>query len=247
MLGYDKRELWGFIASKVGRLSNAEQDELTWLHLDEDGEILDDVYLGIKESMGADWIDCGMTKCTIHFEDYPDIVFKIPFFGHITFYYKDDAPAEDPELNYGFPEYSELENSGNDVEWDYCRTETEIFEKAVKDGVDDFFVPLFHLGGYLGFSFYAQEYVLVGLDEMTFTREDRDKGTEIREKAEMKNDIAATQVAKLVAVFGKRKTKHFLDFLREQEIVDLHNGNFGIDNKGKVVLLDYAGYFEDFG
>ena len=127
---------------------------------------------------------------------------------------------------------------------DFCEIEYKNYIEACKEKLDKFFAPIFFIGNFNGFNFYLQE------------KEDMDEGA-IEESLERyySSEYEVDELnsfywddlddeERVVAILGDEKdVGRLLDFISERNINDLHSANWGINEGGDAVLIDYSGYF----
>ena len=46
--------------------------------------------------------------------------------------------------------------------------------------------------------------------------------------------------------YPRRRLFALKEFLEDNDIYDLHSGNWGYDKNGKLKIIDYSNYYEDF-
>lgn len=125
----------------------------------------------------------------------------------------------------------------------YCEYELENFEKAKKEGIDDYFAEIYDLDEIEGVKFYLMQKVEPDENECSdyfsayydkyYDNDDgyyEDLSDEERIEALFENDDE-NMILKLK------------EFVTRNEINDLHGGNFGRRNDGRFVIIDYSGYW----
>lgn len=142
----------------------------------------------------------------------------------------------------------------------YCALEAEKYAKACAEGIDDCFAAIYEVGEIEGVKFYLQEFANTDKSlideflydyasqqvEMYFCRdeEEDDEDSEDRfrsETWEFVNDMDDEE--RVSAVFSNhRNLRKICDFICEEDINDLHSGNWGITNDGREVIIDYSGF-----
>ena len=123
----------------------------------------------------------------------------------------------------------------------YCNKEKEIYEKAISNNLEQYFIPCCHLGkiGKKGksISIYSQKKVAVLDNEMTQSYLKRD---EIEDENELSN--SKTWNLDFIENYSYNEYRNLIDFLfYENDITDFHSGNIGYYQK-KPVIFDFGGY-----
>lgn len=129
---------------------------------------------------------------------------------------------------------------------DYCAREASIYADAVAFGVSEFFAET-KFGGVTEESktpFYISERV--------YEFDDVSKSDKIKPSKETINkikeykfyDISSKWLACAYEYYGGDAVKKLIDFIEEEEISDLHNGNIGFRADGAPVIFDYSSYLE---
>lgn len=135
-------------------------------------------------------------------------------------------------------------------EGQYCEMEYQHYLAAVDEEVDSYLAAMYKIGELYGITIYLQEmatpdeetmicsfeeYVSFDLDEDDFDEEEdyyyyRSSCARHLEDSE-----------KCYAIFG-RDAIDIARFVEENEINDLHEGNWGTTRDGRIVIFDYSGY-----
>lgn len=212
---------------------------------------IDDVfYLDIPSQFGSDdendtseEIEAIMDECDKNVEcrygaskfimlfDGSDKIVKIPMNGTWFYNYDDNDSAD-----YDDPVWEPFATA------DYCALEALIYEAAVEAGLEMFFASTVEAGRTskgCGIPYYISEKVNTGYDY------DREPSEDSKKKArEMTNrgHVSVDFVADALDFYGETLVQQFLEFVREWDINDLHDGNIGYRNDGSPVLLDYSGF-----
>lgn len=154
-------------------------------------------------------------------------VVKIPFNGC---YYNDDE--EDSVFDY----YNNT---------DYCSIEERIYEDAVSARIEMFFAGTHYAGQTKsGKAVYISERVY------PYNSEQRDNSpkpsADSLKKAESFDcSLSYDWLARAIEYYGEKLVQAFVQFIKDEEINDLHNGNIGVRADGAPVLLDYSGFMEE--
>jgi hypothetical protein len=134
----------------------------------------------------------------------------------------------------------------------YCKTEYDNYRSAIEEGFGDYFAVMDFCGIVDGIEVYLQE--RAELDEYSFESSmhkyvsscypedqypDEDKREELIESAMFDCDIED-----YVTAFLGSDTDYLIEFLYEHEINDLHYGNWGYARDGRIIMIDYSGFFE---
>lgn len=243
MLTVDERaELSEFMEERMSRLSKTEVESLTWLRCDAEVDPLEYVYMDIRDTLGASWESNGMTKTVFGFEEYPDLVFKIPYRGiacDIDQTYEDDID----QVNWRKCSFScgqgDVAMGTLAAQWDYLSYEEYLFRKAQKEGIDFAFTPVYYIGTHNGLRTYVQPYILPDLCDVDGDSYDKSLGNYL---VDHNGDISEDILLKFYANYGHEDTMKCLEFLDSNHVDDLHDLNFGMAEDGSPKILDYAGF-----
>ena len=157
-------------------------------------------------------VHCGMTKACISHDDLFDWVIKVGFTRGL-------------EVDHAMREYQ-----------NYCFAEQE--------GLDYYFPKTVYLGEFGGRPFFLQEAVECDEDEITSEWYDRLRDKYDEEGEEYDCDRLWDEVYELedeeraYLLFGNQK---LVKFLKEHDIGDLHEGNFGASGD-HLVICDFSGW-----
>ena len=161
--------------------------------------------------------DRGVSKGVIIFDDL-DWVVKFPL---------------------GVPSYS-----GHAV-IDYCAKEYDVYTKALENGLESLFAPMYFLERYFGVDAYVMEKVKVDLERISSEYFDSwasiSTATEGRHRLNFfeKHTMAIT----LFDYHDKSLIDAFIDFCNNEGVGDLHGGNMGYNEDDDLVLIDYSGFY----
>lgn len=184
-------------------------------------------YLGAAE--------VGVTKVVLYPLQDSNKVVKIPFQGHMENLYSGEEKTFCPFNGALYPVY-----------WDYCRTEAEIYIKAVEANLEKFFAKTEFIGYVNGFPVYTQTKVNIFID----IYEEDDYSQELRNKTKTTcaslnaRCFDACWIADFLDYYGEEAFKKLDMFLKEYGIQDLHRGNLGYLSNGAPVIVDYSDYCE---
>lgn len=241
-----KNEVFSFMKNKLVNICDFD-----YISFGSDGESTSDEYVNDKIEcaacdMGATWGDCGVSKAVFKFREFPDIVVKIPFKGYLNCEYAWDE--EDEYWDFSSVESIatyDFENAGyNNLRcWDYCETESSNYELAVKAGVDSIFAPTEYIGEYMGIHLYISEYISNSFYFGDISCQDESKKTvkTIKEN-EKYYDISLDILGWYLEQNGKDKTSQLIKFLKDNNIHDLHSGNWKMTDDGQVKIIDYSSW-----
>ena len=137
---------------------------------------------------------------------------------------------------------------------DYCNIEADNYERAVEEGIDEFFAAIYELyevtppkeyGCNRNIVFYIQEKAEPDEEKTSSTCKDflcSCCDCENCEDCEYCNDDG-DDYDRVESLFGKTgRIDKLFAFINEYRINDLHSGNFGYTVDGKIKIIDYSGY-----
>lgn len=171
-------------------------------------------------------------------------VLKIPYYG--SQYYHETYDEERGEyLDDGEYIAEDFEGAKNEVnDYDYCRTEVEVYEEAEKDGFAEFFpyTALYAAGSKTSPNIYIQEKAESFFDtEDEVTEEISNTASTISRNTGYVAPDAF--VLACVCYYGAKRTQKFLDWVGSNErINDIHSGNIGRRSNGSPIIIDFAGF-----
>ena len=181
-------------------------------------------------------------------EENFDLVIKIPFMGRSEETWNYDKQCYEGKEFF----YFEGAADGNDG-WDYCAAEYNLYKNAEAQGLSDCFAAVDVLETNLKYPVYMQEKAVSFSDyyydeESDHYSEDESKYTDeqlnsTKEKCK-ENKISNFNnlwLTDFIQYYGVDIFIKFSQFIRENNINDLHDGNIGyIGNR--PVLIDYSGW-----
>ena len=130
------------------------------------------------------------------------------------------------------------------VAYDYATVEYNVYCSAEEAGLARYFPKTIYLGEFGGRAFYVQEYAKCDEDTVSsdWYERLRDKYDEIGEfyDADMLWD-AIDEMNTDEKAYLCFHNQELCDFLMENEVGDLHEGNFGYIN-GCLVIVDFSGW-----
>ena len=192
--------------------------------------------LVFENADGYDECYTGATKIVLNPSSSDDFVVKIPFTHSLC-----DGYDNETDTYYECTEEFTMAPFGG--KWDYCRTEVNVYEMAIEDKVDQYFLPLYYIGDVKGHPIYIQEKIIVS-DEYcsSSTFEDREKVA--KSCNEKLLDMFNTEwVTDFVMTYGIDAFADLDRFFGKIGLTDLHSGNVGYYH-GVPVVIDYAGFYE---
>lgn len=180
-----------------------------------------------------DEVAYGMSKYVIFFDD--DSVIKIPFNGE--WFYNCDCEEEGGEEYYFDEFYCK----------DYCAVEEEIYNRAYNEGLEMFFAATEFIGtGKCGKPFYKSERVLcLDSDEGYDFAKRHNPSQGSKDKANKhacQTPLPFGWLARAYEYYEEALVDRLIEFIDENNIDDLHDGNLGFRKDGAPVLLDYSGF-----
>ena len=201
-----------------------------------------------------DWTyDSGVSKGVLIFDDL-DFVIKIPFYAEWFEEEEIDYDEENDEPIYADGYTSEYAFEGTQVEgfvkennWDYCETETLVYEVAKRNSMEEHFAQTYLIGFAKGWPIYAQVRACMFRSEESYstrskknyTKEERETARKIREDERFYLD--EEWLMDFIAYWGEERMLQFINFCNQWFIDDLHGGNLGYVC-GVPCLVDYSSY-----
>lgn len=131
----------------------------------------------------------------------------------------------------------------SDFKVDHAEREANIYAEACVNDVAQFFVPCHKLGKIYGRPIYEMDFV--DADECLVTSDMWQKCSSEMSDEEISDAIDDDDcyIENLFPFYySVEEMSKLCDFLCELEISDLHSGNIGYLD-GRIVLIDYSGYF----
>lgn len=211
--------------------------------------------------------DCGATKGVLIFSEL-NFVVKIPFSGQEECsgsHYEDSqgnsrwnyigthTPSKwiKVEGESKFYDFCGAKSADEDNNWNYCQAESELSIKAKNAGLAPCFAITSFLGFANGYPIYIQDRCSMFSDESSSTnkekyknrtREDYKSLREVRERVDFWS-INDDWLLDFLIYFGEEILERLANFIFDNDIEDLHNGNIGYI-KGVPCLVDYSSYRE---
>lgn len=232
------------MADIVSRISKAEFKVgdlyyVAYVDVYDGEEDADNIY-DIVNACGADGYDLGMSKICMYFDDYPDIVVKLPIRGATC--YEEDPESDTLEwIENDTIDYSHAVVE-NGTTWDYCAAEEFIYNKAVVLGISPMFAQTMRIGTTEGgYPVYASEKI----DDCPskLTKPQFDKCLRYVRDAKFKTCLGNSLVANMVASYPIMMVMEAVEFMRRYNVdTDMHEGNYRFNENGDVVLIDYSDF-----
>lgn len=138
-------------------------------------------------------------------------------------------------------------DGGIELSDNYLDTECRYSQLAEKVGLGDVFAKTSYWGTYGGRDIYLQERVSLDYEQRekfdsisnTTLMKLSKRSSKVREKCGMTPILTSA----LYNYYGEEKFETILNFLNENRINDLHNGNWGFIGE-RPVIFDYSGFHE---
>lgn len=235
-----------FFMTRLARAYNAHA--LEWYY--NDGYDCDfSIYNEIAEEMGARWCNAGVSKVVFYFDEFPEIVFKIPFIGVRLLnedgdYFNCKYYSEANSIDSSFAEFSDS---------DYCAIEAELFNLADYYGVGSIFAKTEYAGEYKQIPFYISEKI----ESPNFYDYDYNyyRHASVETKKTAQNilrdsdcedyNFNVTYLALIIDQYGKAMAEEFMYFITVFKVQDLHCGNVGWDSNNNFRIFDYSGFRDE--
>lgn len=236
----------------IQTLSNFITERLSWLNDNEffdlqcsdngESEAIEIVENNLdiaKCRMNAQQVWYGASKCVFYFEEYPKVVFKIPFRGEGHFYF-DEISEEYVYNTFDIAEYFEGASLASEP-WDYCEQEQKVYELAEEAGLNYFLAKTFKLCTYNGHPIYVSQYA----EDVDNIKECSEGSRKIaRDYVERENDYAFSYSAlgNFLDQYDNDAVYRLLSFFRTHNLRDFHCGNLGYSHDGKLIIVDYSDF-----
>ena len=235
-----KEETLNFIDERLSDLHDIE-----YIMYGSDGgdfseDVVNDRIATAGYDMMASWHSCGASKCVFNFEEYDDIVFKIPFCGCLYVEYDDDTDEYIIE-----DEICEFTCAGDDNvnQWDYCETEAKNYIKAVEAGLEDIFAPTEFIGYSHNVPIYISKNIKRGSGAFKPQNSERSMNAAVSIKSNTKYyEINDKYLAWYIDKHGETRANELISFLNDNYINDLHCANWRTDDNGDIKIIDYSSW-----
>lgn len=206
---------------------------------------VESLYDFLSEQKDNGSISTGATKMVYIPSDVnASFVLKIPFYGHRCWHgeYDDEGNYIEDSDSCEMEDFSGAENSKNN--YDYCRTELEVYEEAVAAGFADFF-PYTALYAY-GTDYTPNVYIQEKAKSFSSCYDEGSEevsSTASKLSSESEKYLPFNFICSCILYYGAERTKAFLDWVDSMEVIsDIHNGNIGRRQNGAPIIIDFAGF-----
>lgn len=219
------KELYTRIMDIVADTLETNPEDVEGLFIDD--EVLDGmspedsyIYTNIEKriAVNVEDLDMGMTKLVITDRDL-SFVIKIPFTGLFHMPYV-DGDYENPTLSYKV-EHNILDEEISMYDW-------------LPDELLDIIVPNIYVGNYGCLPIYIQK-------KMNYAPCRLRSSERSLEYVDESGDYNEEFIDSLITRFGIQGAINRIDLMNEN-LEDLHNGNYGYDKYGNGYIFDYGGY-----
>lgn len=166
-------------------------------------------------------------------------IIKIPFKGQYIYKYSEDGEEYDDWEEEIFQEYS---HSGASKKWDYCEKEVINYNLAKEAEVDFCFAKTELIGYVHNYPIYKQQYVedTNAYDREDYSEEERKKTVKTCQNKNFYR-ISSNWLSNVMTVYGEQYLIKLMDFIKENNICDLHDNNLGYHN-GAPIIFDYSDF-----
>jgi hypothetical protein len=251
-------ELASFIDHKISKVNESTilGSQVCW---DRNGRG-EEYYDRLKDEIGAKWVKAGCTKIVLYFNEYPDIVFKIPITGFC--YVSVDEYYDLYSLqnynndfdNYSFNEgkFSKFvepyrnafcDGSYPIEENDYCAAEAYLYEAAEEENISELFAATYFLCDSYGTSVYVSKKMSTDQSVESIASK---ASVELAKSLLNSTELSTCDIAAVIEQWGLDKAIKLIDFCAAYDIFDFNPGNTGFDDKGRFRIIDYSSFREDF-
>lgn len=227
-----REQLINFLETKLVIPNNG-----LWAHYEEDGCEDYSWYEDFRYECDADSIEHGATKIVLFYDEIPDWVVKIPCKGEYL--------EEEDEYR---PFKGACRFFPVSREWDYCEGEVHISKTAFYAGLEEMFALTYFLFMYEDTPIYVSERVPKSRWINPRWKDEEYSWSIAKDISRYRKDdlydscLDEEVIAFLVDAYGEMKTHELIDFIVENDIRDLHNGNVGFTKDMKIKILDYSGF-----
>ena len=188
----------------------------------------------------ADDVAWGASKVVFWFSHIKDYVIKVPLMG----YYEDDVEDHIKFRNAKFDSNSKY------ADWDYCGAEAEIYNLITEKYPElaKFFAATYFIGiNRHNVPIYAAKRVTKKYDwdienESKISSTSYTKARKIVETFGRCGGLDENIISLFYEQYDETEVDAFLDFIMTYHIDDLHSGNIGVNEDGKIVIMDYSGF-----
>lgn len=219
-------EIYSFLESKLDCLSYLQTEALGWRYeYDNYGDEVENYYDEIIHDLGCERYGLGCSKIVLFFDEYPDVVIKIPFQG-VRDLDEDTFEVTDERC------YRE----------DYCNLEYKIYQHAVQEKLDKIFAKEEFLGFYLDLPLYVAERCPDDYLRIDNASEDsKQKASKLAsEKLDEYSDLTE-YLPIIIEQYGEDFAERLVDFFNVNDIDDLHYDNVALKD-GWFKFIDYSSF-----
>ena len=203
----------------------------------------DTYYKVLSKLVDSTWCEYGCTKLVMNFKEFPEVVFKIPFFGVRDV---NDGSEIINETDY----FGAVKRGLNkDAAWDYCSLEEELYNQAKEWGLDDIFTETAFLCCINGVNIYVSPLCEIDCFDCLYSEPYEENATPEQKETSKQllsymNDKSMTDSALLVlsAQYGEDAVCDFIDFINYYDIGDFHSANMGFTESGQFKIFDYGDF-----
>ena len=136
-------------------------------------------------------------------------------------------------------------------ESDFCNIEADNYKKACENGLQDYFAATYKISYPCKTTVCLQEQVKPKEDYIDslfynaasseFYKEDYENEDDYFDDANYRVDDF-TEEDRITAIYGfSPEISRLINFIYDNEICDLHAGNWGTNSQGDIVMIDYSG------
>lgn len=186
----------------------------------------------------------GISKLVLVSPNFGNVVIKIPFKGtRCERYFLSDPEDEESDYEY-YTEFTEFSGASDRDSSDYCLLEYEIYNTLKHYSFNCFAVKTIFYKIIEGTRIFLQEMACPEEDySENFNISEKSEKTALRWRHECFTFMDTNWIAACIDKYGERKTKKFLEFADENNLLgDMHDGNYGYRKGGYPVLIDFSDY-----
>lgn len=204
----------------------------------------EDFFNKLKAQLQNVYIDSGISKAVIIAKGI-DKVIKIPFNSMFSECDYDDAATYCTELpntdDFIYDFFCATLSSGEG--WDYCALETEIYDLARQNELDLYFAEVSEwIDPTLRYPIYIQPRCKMLEEDDRFSDQELEKVSTYCHSKDI-NCFNPYWILDFISFYGETEFERLSNFLKENNITDLHGGNLGYLD-GCPVIVDYASFRE---
>lgn len=227
--------------TKLTKLYEYEFDDIAYCCEDDEYETITDYIEEFGVKINASWIQCGASKVAFCFYDCPNYIFKIPFAGRRLMWWNEDIEQYETDCILDFTNASLYGKIDVKDEWNYCETESLVYQYAMEYGVEDMFAETAYVCSYYGIPIYVSEYIPNSYCTNKYhpTEDSKEKSRGIT------CSLDNYKLAIIIDQYGYNKAMKLSQFIENYNLSDFHGDNVRYDNNGHLRLIDYSGYEEN--